>query len=187
MKRVLAAYWEDMPTSLRYDRIIAAGTSRRAAALFMCSNLPYLAVALLFGCHPELRLPQAAGALCARREPYVLASTALFLVSSFMHLTQLQCGCGCGCWGTMSERSEIRLKQADVACVLTMIAVPVVCARSLLPAWYVAPCLPLFVVSQHYKIAGRAHLYLVWHSVWHVATAAAAWFYVTQHWVAVES
>ena len=179
MKRVLAAYWEDMPTSLRYDRIIAAGTSRRAAALFMCSNLPYLAVALL--------LPQAAGALCARREPYVLASTALFLVSSFMHLTQLQCGCGCGCWGTMSERSEILLKQADVACVLTMIAVPVVCARSLLPAWYVAPCLPLFVVSQHYKIAGRAHLYLVWHSVWHVATAAAAWFYVTQHWVAVES
>ena len=45
------------------------------------------------------------------------------------------------------------------------------------------PCLPLFVVSQHYKKEGQVQQYLIWHSMWHLATAAAAGMYVLRHWV----
>lgn len=175
--RAVSAYWEDMPTSLRYDRVIAAGTSRRAAGLFMCSNLPYLGVALLFGCASDIRFPLAGGALCQSRELYVIVSLAMFVVSSLMHLGQLQCCSG------LPPAWTIRLKHADVGCVLAMIATPVLCAQSLIPVGYIAPCLPLFVVSQHYKQDGRVQQYLIWHSLWHLATAAAAAMYVLQHWV----
>ena len=175
---VVAAYWEDMPTSLRYDRAIAAGTSRRAAGLFLCSNLPYLLLGLLFSCAPRMRLPH--GWVCSRRELYVVLSVIMFAVSLLMHMSQLQC---CGCHG-MRRSWLVWLKQADVVCVLTMIATPMVCDGSLVPAGYMVPCLPLFVLSQHYKKEGCVRDYLLWHSLWHVATAASAAWFVAQHWLA---
>ena len=176
MFRAASAYWEDMPTSLRYDKVIAAGTSRWAALLFLGSNIPYLLLALQFGCSTTVRWPQDGGALCGRRELYVGVTTAMFVGSSLMHMAQLRC---CGAMHGWQEP----LKTADVVCVLTMIATPVVCTLSLTPLWYMVPCLPLFVVSQHYKKEGRVQAYLVLHSAWHVATAGAACAYATRHWM----
>lgn len=171
-----AEYWEDMPTSLRYDRVIAAGTSRKAGALFLCSNLPYLLLAVLFGCHADLQFPHAGGLLCQQRELYVALSVLMWAVSSAMHMLQLQ---SCR---TTSTGCLLCMKHADVVCVLSMIWTPVLCARSLMPLWYMVPCLPLFVISQHYKKEGQVAGYLLWHSLWHVGTAAVAGLYVVQHW-----
>jgi hypothetical protein len=199
-------HWESMEETLARDAVLVQNTPMWAKLLFMLSNIPYLLLTLWASTRGEVvthaYLPGPVEALCRSSLLYAFIASLVTTSSVLMHGAQFQLLGGCCCCAGGGRRKprpgktgapydendhllhqptwQVRFKNFDFTCVLSTVIVPGFCQGSTLALSSMLPCLPFFFIGQHYKKIGSARGYMLWHGLWHMVTAFAAFWAMTR-------
>jgi hypothetical protein len=150
--------------------------------LFLCSNIPYLVLAGVavgleqikhHSFHPSL------DAYCSSSLLHALLALSVSITSCLLHGSQVRVGHWC-CSTTKARtyhrrRVQDRLDVADCTCASLAVVLAVFCHGIEQMGPQMVLVVPIFAASIVAKKLKWWNLYLVLHSLWHLATAYLLW------------